>query len=314
MNLHEHPDEFRELQGIVADYIGIPEGAVKRDYFIVKMLQQLAASPYADICVFKGGTSLSKCYPGSIERFSEDIDLSVILPKEASSNLYSKKLKQVEKSIAENFQLEKIIGERNDRNKSAHVWFDKQDTDNGSIKLEIGSSVRPDPYRSMIIRTYIQEYLEAKGMQDDIAEFELHEVEINALAIERTFLDKVMAVKRHAICGTLKNKIRHIYDVTMLFQREDIQKFLYASQDLKQLLQLTKETDSFYLQKRGIVEAYNPTGAYDFPSWRKYFDDAARRRYESLHEDLLYTDKKQKFIQAIQTFEQLNQIFSDIEE
>jgi hypothetical protein len=166
----------------------------------------------------------------------------------------------------------------------------------------------------MIIRTYIQEYLEAKGMQDDIAEFELHEVEINALAIERTFLDKVMAVKRHAICGTLKNKIRHIYDVTMLFQREDIQKFLYASQDLKQLLQLTKETDSFYLQKRGIVEAYNPTGAYDFPSWRKYFDDAARRRYESLHEDLLYTDKKQNFIQAIQTFEQLNQIFSDIEE
>lgn len=44
MNLHEHPKEFRELQGIVADYIGIPEGAVKRDYFIVKMLQQLAVS------------------------------------------------------------------------------------------------------------------------------------------------------------------------------------------------------------------------------------------------------------------------------
>lgn len=314
MNLHEHPKEFRELQGIVADYIGIPEGAVKRDYFIVKMLQQLAVSSYADICVFKGGTSLSKCYPGSIERFSEDIDLSVILPEEATNKSYSKKLKHVEASIAGNFYLEKIEAERNDRNKSAYVWFDQQDTDSGRIKLEIGSSVRPDPYKPMVIRTYIQEYLEANKMNDVVTEFDLQIVQINALAIERTFLDKVMAVKRHAICGTLTNKIRHIYDVTMLFQRKDIQKFLRNSQDLKQLLQLTKETDSFYLKKRGLAEEYNPIGSYDFSSWSKYFNDIARRRYESLHEDLLYTDKKQDFTQAMQTFEQLNQIFSNIEE
>ena len=41
-------------------------------------------SEYADKCVFKGGTSLSKCYPGSIQRFSEDIDLTYI-PDDATS-------------------------------------------------------------------------------------------------------------------------------------------------------------------------------------------------------------------------------------
>lgn len=71
MNLHEHKEEFEELIAIVADYIGVPADGVRRDYYIVQMMQNLQNSEYAEACVFKGGTSLSKCYPGSINRFSE---------------------------------------------------------------------------------------------------------------------------------------------------------------------------------------------------------------------------------------------------
>ena len=78
MKLHTHPEEFRELITVVANEKHISESAVERDYYIVMMLKSLADSPYADQCVFKGGTSLSKCYPGSIDRFSEDIDLIVL--------------------------------------------------------------------------------------------------------------------------------------------------------------------------------------------------------------------------------------------
>ena len=49
------------------------------------LLKNLADSEYAEKCVFKGGTSLSKCYPGSIERFSEDIDLTVSIENYSSS-------------------------------------------------------------------------------------------------------------------------------------------------------------------------------------------------------------------------------------
>lgn len=76
MKLHEFPSEFRDLISIVALRKHLPESAVERDYYIVLLLKNLADSEYADKCVFKGGTSLSKCYPGSIERFSEDIDLT----------------------------------------------------------------------------------------------------------------------------------------------------------------------------------------------------------------------------------------------
>ncbi|WP_196592916.1 nucleotidyl transferase AbiEii/AbiGii toxin family protein [Pectinatus sottacetonis] len=156
--------------------------------------------------------------------------------------------------------------------------------------------------------------MEENNLYDAVAEFELEPISINTLAIERTFLDKVMAVKRHAICGTLVNKVRHIYDVTALFKREDIQRFLSNAPELKRLLELTKTTDGFYLQKRNIDKDYNPVGKYDFSSWKHCFDDAIHRRYESLHEDLLYTNQNQEFNQAVNTFEQLDHIFEGIGE
>ena len=76
MNLHEHSDEFNQLIILAAKHFNIPENAVKKDYYILMVLEKLAESEYASTCIFKGGTSLSKCYPGSIERFSEDIDLT----------------------------------------------------------------------------------------------------------------------------------------------------------------------------------------------------------------------------------------------
>lgn len=314
MRLHENAEDFADLIAITAEWIGIPAAAVKRDYFIVMILQKLEKSDFADQCVFKGGTSLSKCYPGSISRFSEDIDLTFIPQEELGAKQYDKQLKKVESLMSAGFRLEKIPMERNDRNKSANVWFDDSDSENGKVKLEIGSSIRPNPYEPKALRTYIQEYLTEHGMQDIIDEYELYDVTVNTLDITRTFLDKVMSVKRHAICGDLARKVRHIYDVTTLFDRNDIQAFLNDSDVLKDLLIKTKQTDSFYLEKRGNPEEYNPLAAYDFPSWKQYFDSDVRKQYERLHVDLLYTDEKQDFNKAIAAFEKINEIFTAIGE
>ena len=73
MNLYNHKKDFNELISIVAAFKNLPESAIERDYFIVLLLNNLANSEYINQCVFKGGTSLSKCHPNSIERFSEDI-------------------------------------------------------------------------------------------------------------------------------------------------------------------------------------------------------------------------------------------------
>ena len=314
MNLHEHREEFDELITIVAEHIGIPSDAVRRDYYIVLMMQNLQNSAYAEACVFNGGTSLSKCYPGSINRFSEDIDLTFIPVEDMNNKKHSKNLKKVEETIASGFLMEKIEEERNDRNKSAYVWPENESRDSCRVKLEIGSSVRPDPFTKRSMKTYIQEYLEERGLNDVVAEYDFQPVSVNTLDITRTFLDKVMSVKRHAICGTLPRKVRHIYDVTALFDRDDIQNFLSDTDRLKPLLVLTKETDSYYLQKRNISEEYDPVGAYAFESWKQYFSNEIRSRYETLHEDLLYTSERQSFDKAVQIFETISQIFASIGE
>ena len=310
MKLHEYQDEFCDLISIVANKLHIPESAVERDYYIVLLLKNLENSEYADKCVFKGGTSLSKCYPGSIERFSEDIDLT-FLGMELSDKVCDKNIKKIETIMTEGAQTEKIGAERFPRTKSMYVWFVNEDN---KIKLEIGSSVRPDPYSKKTFKSYIHEFLEEQGAEDDIQKFELAAVTLNVLHIERTFIDKIMSVKRHAICESLDKKVRHIYDVTRLFMLPEIQEFLGDKSELKRLIQATKETDSYYLEKRGIIKEYNPKGAYDFDSWKQYFTSQIRSRYETLHKDLLYTDEQQKFDDALYAFSEINKIFTEIGE
>ncbi|MCH5296987.1 MAG: nucleotidyl transferase AbiEii/AbiGii toxin family protein [Ruminococcus sp.] len=269
-------------------------------------LQRLAESELGDACVFKGGTSLSKCYPNSIERFSEDIDLTFYQTEGLSDKQIERKLKAVEKTMTEGFQTEPILVERNKRNKSTYFWYDDE---NNRVKLEIGSSVRPEPFSKKSLKIYIQEYLESQQLFDEISNFELVPVEINTLNIERTFIDKVMSVKRHAICGTLDKKVRHIYDVTRLFELDEIKRFLDNGDEVKRLLQLTKNTDSAYLEKRNIPKEYNPLGAYNFDAWRDRFDTRIKDIYEQLHKSLLYTNEKQDFNKAVSAFEKINQKF-----
>ena len=248
--------------------------------------------------------------PGSIERFSEDIGLT-FLGMEMSDKACDKAIKKIETIMSASAHTEKINEERSNRSKSMYVWFGSPED---RVKLEIGSTVRPDPCSKRIVKTYIQEFLESRGFEEDVSQFELAAVAVNTLNIERTFIDKIMSVKRHAICGTLDRKVRHIYDVVRLFQMPEIQNFLGEKEELKRLVRLTKDTDSFYIGRRSISAAYDPTGAYDFSTWQNHFDADIRSTYESLHQTLLYTDEKQSFDDAMVTFHRINAILDKIDE
>ena len=310
MKLHKFQDEFNDLISIVAQYKHLPESAVERDYYIVMLLQNLEKSEYAEQCVFKGGTSLSKCYPHSIERFSEDIDLT-FLGMGLSDKVCDKTIKKIEKVMTTGADTEKIDNERSNRSKSMFVWFGDK---SNRVKLEIGSSVRPDPYSKKTVKTYIQEFLEEHNGEDDIHKYELKAVTLNVLNIERTFVDKLMSVKRHSICENIESKVRHIYDVTRLFALLEIKTFLEDKEELKRLIRLTKDTDSYYLEKRGVSKEYDPTGPYDFDKWKRHLTSNVRSIYENLHKELLYTDEHQNFDDAIKAFEEINNILKSIGE
>lgn len=74
MKLYNDKETFSELVEIASDYYKIDPAFVEKDYFVTLLLKELAAR--VPNLLFKGGTSLSKCYR-VIDRFSEDIDLTL---------------------------------------------------------------------------------------------------------------------------------------------------------------------------------------------------------------------------------------------
>lgn len=65
---------LQELKS-AANASNTPIPILEKDVWIVWALQTLFAAPFGEHLVFKGGTSLSKCY-GVIRRFSEDVDIT----------------------------------------------------------------------------------------------------------------------------------------------------------------------------------------------------------------------------------------------
>ena len=77
MNLHLDKNNFEGAIVAAAEYFEIPEIFIEKDYWVTYALHQLFHSDLKDLIVFKGGTSLSKCY-NLIQRFSEDIDMVIV--------------------------------------------------------------------------------------------------------------------------------------------------------------------------------------------------------------------------------------------
>ena len=73
MDLHNNSELFGQIIKDIASNIHLDESIIEKDYYVTLVLKELIASDYNFI--FKGGTSLSKCFH-IINRFSEDIDIS----------------------------------------------------------------------------------------------------------------------------------------------------------------------------------------------------------------------------------------------
>ena len=72
--LHNDNTVFLQAVNLVTAKNGIRAEIVEKDYYVTVILRLL--SERLPFIVFKGGTSLSKCY-GAIKRFSEDIDVTI---------------------------------------------------------------------------------------------------------------------------------------------------------------------------------------------------------------------------------------------
>lgn len=101
--LHNDTETFEQLILRTSEYLDIKPEIIEKDYFVTVFLGKLV-SKVPEI-VFKGGTSLSKCY-GLIERFSEDIDLNMLSETKPSESKRKKLKARIMETIGDfNFTL-----------------------------------------------------------------------------------------------------------------------------------------------------------------------------------------------------------------
>jgi hypothetical protein len=262
--LFANDEERRDLFVGVADQLRTNEQNIEKDFWVCWTLDALfneleAGGPRL---LFKGGTSLSKGY-GLIERFSEDIDITVFREdigqpatfaelEAMSGKRRNARLQAIKAACQEYIQgpmlerlrvlLQQTLETANINSNRARVEPDPDDPDRQSlllwyptatadgntyirraIKIESGAKSALDPHMPVVVKPYIA---------DDLPNLDLAVGNVTTVDPSRTFWDKVVILhglrrwwdRRGELKGGGQRVSRHYYDVYRLLASEIGQK------------------------------------------------------------------------------------------
>ena len=223
MNLHEDKDAFEQYISATADFLNLTNiGIVEKDYFVTFFLKRIAEKQ-PDV-IFKGGTSLSKCYK-IINRFSEDIDMNVDTDAAKLTDGQRKRLKQDIISIVEEsgFTLENPDQIRSRRDFNRYM-INYKTTDSfvylkQHLLVETSVLIKSFPSSIMPAASLVYDFLHSNNAMDEIGRYDMHPFEVKVQSIERTFIDKVFAIADYYLSGNVESHSRHVYDLYKLYPK-----------------------------------------------------------------------------------------------
>lgn len=217
MNLHKNYKEFYDTILVVADRLNTSPAIIEKDYYVTMFLDAL--SKRVPNLVFKGGTSLSKCYK-IINRFSEDIDLTLEAKNQTQGQ--KKNLKKEIIGVCNELGLELVneeeIRSRRDYNKyeiKYPIYFDGAGIKQ-HLLVETVFMVKAYPDEIKTATSMIYDFWKDNGYEEAIEEYEMSPFEIRVQTLERTLVDKVFAICDYAVSNNTTGYSRHIYDLYRL--------------------------------------------------------------------------------------------------
>lgn len=237
MFLHEDKELFSEVIEASSISMKLPVAIIEKDYYVTVFLKTLVKLQ-PDI-VFKGGTSLSKCYK-LIDRFSEDIDLNIegeLKPSESKRKKLKENIIKVINSLGFVLANESDIFSRRDFNKYEINYPLSYGSDYLKHNLIVETAVffRAYPSKTMIADSFIYNYLFKQKLFDIINEFDLSPFEIKVQTAERTFIDKLFALGDYYLDNKTAGHSRHIYDLYKLLE------IVSVNDDLKSLAETVRK-------------------------------------------------------------------------
>ncbi|MCL2417618.1 MAG: nucleotidyl transferase AbiEii/AbiGii toxin family protein [Bacteroidales bacterium] len=228
----------------IAARVNLAPQVIEKDLWVTAILQIVFSLPFADKLVFRGGTSLSKVW-NVIERFSEDIDLSVDRQHFGlDGDLTKKQLKKLRKEsslfVKEEFcnalqdglnhyglkDLCKIEVQPDGEGDSTYPeprkvfiryqsLFDKMNYVLSEIVLEIGSRALFEPTAKSFVKSMIS--------QNSDIDTSVINLEIITTVPEKTFLEKAFLLHEIFVGNgskTANRRSRHLYDLERMMDKD----------------------------------------------------------------------------------------------
>ncbi len=276
----EYQAEWKEIIETVARELGRSEQMVEKDTIQSMFLYELAKSelPF----VFKGGTSLSKAY-NLIDRFSEDIDLSMNRRPTQSERVKSKELII---DIAENLGLvlsnPEDIKSRYDYNKYVFKYESLFSVIPLEIIIETSYYQSVYPVDKHVVGSFVGRFCLDRNIILPVP-FEAAEVMMNVQSVERTFVDKVFAVCDYKIQNMQDRDSRHLYDICKLLREVEL------NEELDQLIDMVRD-DRMQSKNNpsAQLEYFIPDMLKEIIRSRFYEPDYKNVTQKLLYEDISY--------------------------
>ena len=250
MKLHLNKELFRDIIDTLNTRTGIAIDIIEKDYYVCILLKELSKRQNELKAYFKGGTAIYKIL-NTMNRFSEDIDLTVKVLPEESNTRNKKRLKQ----SALGYKLEglELIKEECIDNKGSitgmyrynSVYSDSEILLQraGKIQVEATSFTVSEPTEKYYIESLI--YKLANNSEKKILEeqFDVSKIEIEIIKLERMFIDKIFAAEFYYIRDMYMDTAKHIYDISILFYNEKIQNLLNNDEELNKLIKYKRQEE-----------------------------------------------------------------------
>ncbi|MBN6711624.1 nucleotidyl transferase AbiEii/AbiGii toxin family protein [Haemophilus haemoglobinophilus] len=241
MILHNDEKAFKQAISYASDKLKILPIYIEKDYWVTYALKILFShSEISQYLVFKGGTSLAKCYE-LISRFSEDIDLVILRNNEETDNQSKKKIKAISEKLSKflpEIEIDGITHKKGKIRKTAHSYSRNFEGNFGQVRefivLEATWLGYYEPYTQGEINSLIGKVLYENNQQELATLYELCPFEIRVLDVKRTLCEKVMSLVRFSHdenpISALQNKIRHLYDIHQILGNGKFEEFFNSSE------------------------------------------------------------------------------------
>ena len=220
---------------------GIRNDILEKDYYVCLVLKKLASKQKELQAYFKGGTAVYKILD-HMNRFSEDIDLTVKMNENESNNSNKTRLKK--SALGYDIDGLLLVDEETIDKKGSITSFYKYDSlfslnelfKSERIQIEATSFTVSEPVSIYIIEPLVYKYATEEEKVILKEKYNISEFEIEIIKLERIFIDKIFAAEFYYERGMYEDVSKHLYDISIMIKNDDIKELLKNKFELSKLI------------------------------------------------------------------------------